>query len=96
MCELLGMSSSRATTVNLSLMKLARRCRENEPALETSGVSIAGSDQQVVILASVPLSSDPWQALTEGEVMAVRGGQIHLRSPRLPGAMATGIQAGIP
>jgi len=45
-------------------------------------VSIAGNDQQLIILASVPLSDEPWQALTEGEVIVVRGGQICLRSRR--------------
>ena len=67
------------------LRYLARRCRANEPALETSGVSIAGNDRHVMILASVPLNDDAWQAMAEGEVVAVCGGRVHLRSPSLPG-----------
>jgi glutamine amidotransferase len=69
------------------LRYLARRCRANEPALETSGVAIAGNDRQVIIMASVPLSDDSWQALAEGEVMAARDGHIRLRSRGRPGAI---------
>jgi len=64
------------------LRYLARHCHGDEPGLQTSGVSIAGNDQQLIILASVPLSDEPWQALTEGEVIVVCGGRICLRSPR--------------
>jgi hypothetical protein len=44
-----------------------------------SGFSIDGADQMMVIPASVPLNDAPWQALGEGEVIAVSQGQIATR-----------------
>ena len=39
-------------------------------------VEAGGEGQKIVLLASVPLSSEAWQPLAEGEVIVVRDGQI--------------------
>lgn len=61
------------------LVFLQRRCRGGEPGFMASGFSIDGADQMMVIPASVPLNDAPWQALGEGEVIAVSQGQIATR-----------------
>lgn len=66
------------------LVFLQRRCRRGEPGFVASGISIDGADQRMVILASVPLSDAPWQALEEGEVIAVSEGQIATHHSRVP------------
>ena len=52
--------------------------QESEP-LQADGVCVDCGYQQVLLLASVPLSEEPWQALAEGETVAVRGGELLAR-----------------
>lgn len=61
------------------LVYLQRWCRRGERGYATSGLSIEGADQMLLLLASVPLSDEPWQPLGEGEVIAVSKGQIAIR-----------------
>ncbi|RYF17888.1 MAG: class II glutamine amidotransferase [Comamonadaceae bacterium] len=42
----------------------------------TGGVAIAGAERAVTCIASVPLSADGWRPLAEGELVAVRNGEI--------------------
>ena len=63
---------------------LQRRCAQDDETLETDGVQVGRGYQQVLLLASVPLSDEPWQALAEGETVAVAGGELLTR--RLPRA----------
>ena len=72
------------------LVWLQRRCRLGEAGFAASGLSIEGAHQTVVLLASVPLTDEPWHSLCEGEVIAIRGGEIagrwvpaDTRTPRL-------------
>jgi predicted glutamine amidotransferase len=60
------------------LWMLLRRCACDPDSLPAAGVKIENrhEDQQLLLLASVPLSSDSWQALTEGEVIAVKNGRL--------------------
>jgi len=58
------------------LVWLQRRCRMGEAGFAASGLSIEGAQQSVVLLASVPLTDEPWHSLCEGEVIAIRGGEI--------------------
>ena len=58
------------------LVWLQRRCGSGEATFAASGVSIEGARQAVVLLASVPLTDEPWHALAEGELIAVHGGEI--------------------
>ena len=54
-----------------------RHCPPAEPTPERSGgVSIAQAEQTVVWIASVPLTEDAWRPLAEGEVLAVRDGEV--------------------
>ena len=54
-----------------------RHCPPAEPAPDLSGgVSIAQAEQTVVWIASVPLTDDAWRPLAEGEVLAVRDGEM--------------------
>jgi glutamine amidotransferase len=55
---------------------LQRRCRAGEAGFSASGLSVEGARQSVLLLASVPLTDESWQALGEGEVMAIRAGEI--------------------
>ncbi|MGC3872503.1 class II glutamine amidotransferase [Halomonas sp. GXIMD04776] len=61
---------------------LHRRCAPSEAVLETPGLTIESPDasQHVALFASIPLTSDPgWQALDEGELLAVRHGRVVAR-----------------
>ena len=42
-----------------------------------AGVTIpADVDQEVALIASVPLTTEPWSALAEGEVVVLREGRL--------------------
>lgn len=59
---------------------LCRRCSAIADGVELAGISAGHhADQQVALVASVPLSHEGWEALTEGEVVALRDGQLVLR-----------------
>ncbi len=64
------------------LVYLQRHCRRGEAGFAASGLSIEAVDQAVALVASVPLNDEPWQPFTEGEVIAMRKGEIAGR--RLP------------
>jgi predicted glutamine amidotransferase len=49
---------------------LCRRC-----AAEADDVAGGDAHQEVVILASVPLSREPWRPLAEGEIVVLQGGR---------------------
>ena len=54
-----------------------RHCAPADPALDDhGGVSISQEGRSVVWITSVPLSNDDWRPLSEGEVVAVRGGEV--------------------
>lgn len=40
------------------------------------GVSISAAERAVICIASVPLNDDAWRPLAEGELLAVRGGDL--------------------
>jgi predicted glutamine amidotransferase len=61
------------------LVYLQQSCPKGGPGFASSGLSIEAADQIVTILASVPLSAEPWQPLGEGEVVAVCKGQFAVR-----------------
>ena len=73
---------------------LCRECRQESEA-GFSSKAIATRDlppdspelQRVVIVASVPLSDEPWSALDEGETLAIRDGRLVARD--VPGATGT-------
>lgn len=61
---------------------LQRSCAQEHAALQVQGACVGCGYQQVLLLASVPLSEEPWQALAEGETVVIRGGELLAR--RLP------------
>jgi len=66
------------------LHTLSRRCAGEPATYDVPGLAVehdADGDQQVTLVASVPLSSEPgWHALGEGEVLALRDGVVVARS----------------
>jgi glutamine amidotransferase len=69
-------TQSDGTIAPPGLWVLDRKCAVDPEALGVSGVHIgaAAGQQELVLLASVPLTDEPWRALEEGEVVAIRGG----------------------
>lgn len=63
------------------LVYLQRACRRREQPSIVAGLSIESADQNVALVASVPLNDDGWTALEEGEVIALRNGEIVARLP---------------
>jgi glutamine amidotransferase len=59
------------------LWQLQRRCLLDVDALPEAGVVIETTrrDQEVTLLASVPLTAEPWRPLAEGELFVVRNGR---------------------
>ncbi len=60
------------------LWVLRRECAVDIDGLLRSGVTVEvnGEDQAITLLASVPLTDEGWRPLAEGEVIAVKDGQI--------------------
>lgn len=61
------------------IQSLSRWCRGGERGFVTSGLSIDGADQTIALVASVPLTSDPWEPVAQGEVLAISMGRIVAR-----------------
>ncbi len=56
---------------------LEQSCDESTTtALATSGVALTSIRQQVVLVASVPLTDADWRPLSEGELLAIANGSI--------------------
>jgi glutamine amidotransferase len=58
---------------------ICRHCSGERSSLHVDGLSLStsGAEQQVVLVASVPLTTESgWRALDEGELIAVRDGKI--------------------
>jgi glutamine amidotransferase len=61
---------------------LARRCpRAAELAAEGIVLRSEAPEQEAVLVASVPLSGEPWEPLLEGEILVAQGGRIVARVP---------------
>jgi predicted glutamine amidotransferase len=60
------------------LWHLSRECSLDTDALAQAGVMIEADPgpQQIALFASVPLTSESWRPLDEGEVLAVRAGRV--------------------
>lgn len=62
---------------------LCRSCAASSDGVPLTGISIGPeAEQRVTLLASVPLSSEAWEPLGEGEVVVVRGGRLVVRHAR--------------
>ena len=61
------------------LVYLLRDCPRSSAIITGNGLSVTAVDQAVALVASVPLSAEPWREITEGEVTVFRAGQIAAR-----------------
>lgn len=66
---------------------LCRKCHhDGKPGIAsdalavTNAISLDTREQEVVLVASVPLTEEPWEALGEGEALAARHGRVVARS----------------
>ena len=59
---------------------LVRSCNEQAVDLTQSGVMLAPIAQELVLVASVPLTDEPWESIDEGEVVALRKGIVWARA----------------
>ncbi len=56
---------------------LCRTCRAEADGVELAGVQVGhGEEQQVALVASVPLSAEPWAPVAEGELVVLREGRV--------------------
>jgi glutamine amidotransferase len=59
---------------------LCRRCTAGDDHVDLAGVAIDPSaEQEVALLASVPLSKEHWEPLAEGEIVVLREGRVARR-----------------
>ncbi len=60
---------------------LERRCRSGRGRLEMAALSLSSreANQRVALVASVPLSDEPWVPLEAGELLVLRDGVVELR-----------------
>lgn len=58
------------------LWKLQRHCSTADEPLVGQGVSIDAGYQDLLLVASVPLSDAPWEPLAEGDLLAIKAGRI--------------------
>jgi len=72
---------------------LQRACWQPGPELAEAGVSIGTVRQDVALVASVPLTDEPWRPLAEGEVLALVGGHCVDREAA-KGTDCTGLRDG--
>jgi glutamine amidotransferase len=63
---------------------LVRSCNEQAVDLTKSGVIMAPLAQELALVASVPLTDEPWEPIGEGEVIAVTEGVVWERMPAEP------------
>ena len=59
---------------------LVRSCNEQAVDLTQSGVLLAPVAQELVLVASVPLTGEPWESMEEGEVVALKQGVVWART----------------
>lgn len=61
------------------LVLLQQHCVSGKQGIVADGLSIRSDDQLVTLFASVPLTSQRWEPLAEGELVAVSHGQFAAR-----------------
>ena len=58
------------------LCVLCRRCAPEGDNIAMDGLALEAGEQEVALVASVPLTDEAWRPLAEGEVVALRNGRI--------------------
>lgn len=64
-------------------------CADPDEPVHAGGLTVAPGFQEMVLLASVPLTEEPWRPLAEGELVAVSAGRL-ISSPGLDQAASRG------
>lgn len=54
---------------------LCRRCTQPAATIAVDGATVAPAEQEVVLIASVPLTDEVWSPFAEGELAALAGGR---------------------
>ena len=68
---------------------LVRSSNEQAIDLTKSGVMLAPVAQELALIASVPLTDEPWEPLGEGEVIALTKGVVWARRHQNARAVTT-------
>ncbi len=63
---------------------LVRSCNEQAVGLSVSGILLSPVAQELALVASVPLTDEPWEPVAEGEVIALTQGVVWARMPASP------------
>lgn len=58
------------------LWLLERSCEPDSRARESAALSVSGNALKVVLVASVPLTSEPWRPLARGTVLIIEGATV--------------------
>lgn len=59
-----------------ALHLLRRTAGRSEAAVHGVGVTISGEGQEILVLASVPLTEEGWQPLSDGEILVLAEGEV--------------------
>lgn len=59
---------------------LARSCDEHGIDLSESGIMMAPIAQELALVASVPLTDEPWEPVAEGDVIALKEGLVRAQT----------------
>jgi glutamine amidotransferase len=71
------MQRASGQTAPPGLWSLQRRCAPADPTPDRhAGVSIENGERSALFIASVPLTDEAWQPMAEGELLAVRAGEV--------------------
>lgn len=70
-------TNSQGVVTPPGLHLLCRACHPESPEVGLAGVEMAHDvEQHAAIVASVPLSAEPWEPLAEGEILVLREGRL--------------------
>ena len=58
------------------LVYLHHQCPSTGATITANGLYVTAADQTIALVASVPLTTEPWQTMTEGELNVFRAGRI--------------------
>ena len=58
------------------LVSIQRQCVADQDSFASSGLTISGKHQFVTLFASVPLTGERWEPLTQGELVAASHGKV--------------------
>lgn len=69
-------SSATAKVEAPGLVFLRQECPPIGVTIAGNGLSVSAANQAIVLVASVPLTAEPWEPLAEGELKAFRAGEV--------------------